>query len=373
MERVLVIRGGALGDFILGLPALKALRGAFPKAYLELIAPAAVLSLARNIVDAATPLERAEIAFLFQEGALPDEIADLYGNLDLVVLWLADGSGAVRRNFERLGARRILWAPALPQQPGRHAADHLLDTLRPLGIIVHDRSGFDKRRSCLQDMAEGLSLRVPRDATWFESHEATRNLKVAATLYRRASRPRSQEGTLGAYQDYCTEGLDLPPGSSIIAIHPGSGGAWKCWSAERFAVVADHLLALGHRVLLIQGPADVAAVERVRSIVQMLPLPVVAGLNVEGLAALLSSCSGYLGNDSGVTHLAAAVGTPTVAIFGPTDPAVWAPLGPRVIVLKSPIECSPCTRERAMACRVRACLEGVQVEQVLPALEDLLK
>jgi len=113
-----------------------------------------------------------------------------------------------------------------------------------------------------------------------------------------------------------------------VAVHPGSGGRRKCWPARRFAELAGRLDA---PVLLIEGPADADAC---REFFQTVPpsCPVLRGtdLPLPRLAAFLMESRGYIGNDSGVSHLAAALGAPTVAVFGPTDPAVWAPLGPRV-------------------------------------------
>lgn len=326
MKRILVLRGGALGDFILGLPALQAIRQAFPDAQLELVAPAAVLTLANRWVDVATPLERAEMASLFREEGLPEGVGNRYRDLDLVVLWIADRSGAVRRNVKRLGARQILWSSALPQRPGMHATDHLLDSLRPLGINVI---------GC-------------HDPDW-----STQGAWVETTLASNSGKP----------------GVDR----QLVAIHPGSGATWKCWPPERFARVAEHIQTSGYQVALIQGPADSTAVERVTSCFREQPPHVVTGLEVEDLATFLSSCYCYLGNDSGVTHLAAALGTPTIAIFGPTDPAVWGPRGPKVTVLSSSTECSPCAREEAMACQPRACLESVTVRQVTSALDEMLR
>ncbi len=325
MERMLVMRGGALGDFVLGLPALRALREAFPRTNLEMIAPGAVLPLAAPWVDVATPMERGEVAHLFQEEQVPASLVDRYSDLDLVVLWLADGNGSVRRNFERLGARRILWAPALPQAPGVHAADHLLATLRPLGTPVE---------APYSPMVPGEPAR-----------------ERAMDLWRL---------------------LSLGAGVPVVAVHPGSGGAWKCWRAERFAGVVDRLMASGSSVVLLQGPADDAVVGKVLSAVRGARPPVAANLAVDELAAFLSLCSVYLGNDSGVTHLAAAVGVPTVALFGPTDPAVWGPRGRRVMVLALEGDCAHCGRERAVVCAHRSCLDGIEVERVVSTLGEAL-
>jgi ADP-heptose:LPS heptosyltransferase len=86
------------------------------------------------------------------------------------------------------------------------------------------------------------------------------------------------------------------------------------------------------------------------------PPPVARGLSAGALASLLRRCSAYLGNDSGVTHLAALVGVPTVALFGPSDPALWSPLGSRVTVLRSPT----------------AAMSGITVDEALAALLALV-
>jgi Glycosyltransferase family 9 (heptosyltransferase) len=118
----------------------------------------------------------------------------------------------------------------------------------------------------------------------------------------------------------------------FLAIHPGSGSVVKNWPAERYGELARRLAPHG-RWLLVEGPADSAAVSALRDrpgavTVRDVPLRV--------LGALLARARVYVGNDSGVSHLAAAWGAPTVALFGPTDPSVWAPRGPMVEVLREP-------------------------------------
>jgi ADP-heptose:LPS heptosyltransferase len=121
--------------------------------------------------------------------------------------------------------------------------------------------------------------------------------------------------------------LDREMGQGVrpLAVHPGSGGTRKCWPARRFAELAARLEA---PVLVVEGPADS---EVCRDFSEALPtsVPLARATDVplSRLAALLIESRGYIGNDSGVSHLAGALGVPTVAIFGPTDPAVWAPRG----------------------------------------------
>ena len=122
----------------------------------------------------------------------------------------------------------------------------------------------------------------------------------------------------------------LPP--DFIAIHPGSGSPAKNWPAARFAALA-RTLSPARPWLLVQGPADAAAA----ALLAREPGAVAAReLPARALGALLAHAGLYVGNDSGVTHLAAACGAPTLALFGPTDPAQWAPVGPRVTVIRAP-------------------------------------
>ncbi|HEX9069842.1 MAG TPA: glycosyltransferase family 9 protein [Ktedonobacterales bacterium] len=119
-----------------------------------------------------------------------------------------------------------------------------------------------------------------------------------------------------------------------IAVHPGSGGRHKIWPAPQMAALCELLIQDGWQPLLIEGPADAAAVAAVLARLSQ-PVPVARDLSLAALASLLARCAGYAGNDSGVTHLAALCGVPTVAVFGPTRPQVWRPLGLRVTVVEA--------------------------------------
>ena len=95
-----------------------------------------------------------------------------------------------------------------------------------------------------------------------------------------------------------------------------------------------------------------------------LPLPTVAGI--------LSKCRAYLGNDSGITHIAAAVGTPMLAIFGPTDPDVWGPRGENVTIIRGRAPCSPCSREKRLECENRQCVLSVNADRVWDQLQGAM-
>jgi heptosyltransferase-2 len=122
----------------------------------------------------------------------------------------------------------------------------------------------------------------------------------------------------------------LPTG--FLAVHPGSGSPSKNWPAACFAALVEGA-RMGGDWLLVQGPADQASARQLRPLAGAV---LASDLPPRTLGAILARAGAYVGNDSGVSHLAAAWGAPTVALFGPTDPALWAPLGPQVHVMKAP-------------------------------------
>jgi heptosyltransferase-3 len=129
-----------------------------------------------------------------------------------------------------------------------------------------------------------------------------------------------------------------PAGGTDIVIHPGAGSPRKCWPIERFIELATELKRGGRPVRFVVGE-----VERDRwSVADLNKLTTVAPLNSCGnlieLLGEISSAATFVGNDSGPAHLAAIIGVPTIALFGPTSPAQWKPLGPRVQVLTEPID-----------------------------------
>jgi ADP-heptose:LPS heptosyltransferase len=251
---VLVLRPGALGDTLLAVPALRALRVSRLGGPLTLAAHAGAARLLASAgeVDGGWAFDDARFRWIFGPGEAPDEA---------VVAWL---SGARPPGLS--GA--LVVAPSRPASGAVHCAQYLLDTLAPLG--------------CSGAMDE-------------------RPLRVSA--------------------------ID----SAEVLIHPGSGSPAKNWPAARFAEVV-HGLGDGAPVRLIVGEADTAVGDALEHALGR-PLARLANAPLAELAARLAGCRAYLGNDSGVSHLAGLCGARTVALFGPTDPAVWRPLGARVTVL----------------------------------------
>jgi heptosyltransferase-2 len=299
--QIVVYRAGALGDTLLTLPALVALRGQWPDARITLICRADVhpLALASGLADGAYSHELAAWACLFADGALPSQLArEVFADADLAVVWALDAQGKIASRLRALGVREALVAAPPPQTgSSRSAALQLLDTVALLGRTAPATPAAAPERL--------PTLRWP-EAAQTEACTAWRQVKDARAAH--ANRPPA-------------------------AIHPGSGGARKRWPPDHFASLI-RALRRNHTPILIAGPQDGEVVAQV--IAAAGETPAVRDLSVAGLAAFLSACALYVGNDSGVTQLAGMLDVPIVALFGPTEPALWTPLGPRVVTLRSP-------------------------------------
>lgn len=305
-KRILVLRGGAIGDFILTLPVLQVLRKNLPRAWIELIAhPAAGrLALAGALADALRPVTGAACAALFSPAPLDREWLDYLGGFELVIDYLHDPAGNVARHLDKNCPGSVVHHTPLVTRG--HAIDHFLAPLAGLGLPVTGKEYpvlmMFSRNSCGQ-------------------HEG------------RLSIVENQPGTMSSGGSGSVPTIR----TSVIAIHPGSGGRMKNWPLDRFIKVGH---AIGEdgvgEALFICGECEAEMIPRLER--EFGRNRVVSSLDLVELAGLLAGCAAYVGNDSGITHLAAAVGIRTVALFGPSDPAIWGPRGPhvRIIAAKSP-------------------------------------
>jgi len=270
--RVLVARAGALGDVVLLGPALWDLREAGCR--VELLAPARLAAplLASGLVDGVLDLESADLAHLLTDQPSAAWEQRLAACQAAV---LFSRSHELEQALTRRVPRVVTRAPRPPE--GTHAAE------------------------------------------WYRSPLAQLHLRRVELL------PPWPTAPLAPATDRL---LDRLGGPGFVSAHPGSGSPRKNWAAERFVAVARGLSA-GRPWLHVRGPAEAAH----RTPEGALPAH---DLPLDQLAALLARTGLHLGNDAGVSHLAAAVGAPTVCLFGPTDASCWAPLGPRVRVVLAP-------------------------------------
>lgn len=278
-QRALVVRGGALGDFLLTLPVLQALRAAAPASRLEVLAYPGLAALAKlaGTVDEVRSIEYGPLAGFFTQGAVLDPaLRDYFGSFDLIVSYLYDPDGIFRENLRAAGSSRIIAGPHRPQSAG-HAIDQLAAPLAELGLP--------------------LASRASRLAVTPAAHPAP-----------------------------------------TIALHPGSGSAAKNWPPGRWRQLAMQLLeaAPAARLAVIGGEADAEGLEAFRDLGENQRAVFWENLPLTELATRLAGAACYLGHDTGISHLAAATGIPSLLLFGPTDPGVWSPPHDHVRVLRAP-------------------------------------
>lgn len=292
---ILVIRGGAIGDFIMTLPAIAALRERWPAGHLEVLGYPHITALAQGYVDAARSIEaRALAGFFVPNGILDPAWMDYFKKFSVVVSYLFDPDEIFANNVKRCGVKQYL--SGSPKPSDLPAARHYCRPLESLAIYVDEP--------------------VPR------VFPTENDRAVATTFLARLGRER------------------------LVAIHPGSGSEKKNWPAEKFAALGRWLVdEMELQLVVVRGEADERAVNRLVDELSPRPVAQATGLKLVELAGVLERCALFVGNDSGVTHLAAAVGTPVVALFGPVSFPIWEPVGPKVRVVPFGTNDVTCVRQ----------------------------
>ncbi|MBM3239691.1 glycosyltransferase family 9 protein [Candidatus Poribacteria bacterium] len=167
------------------------------------------------------------------------------------------------------------------------------------------------------------------------------------------------------------------PNELLVGIHPGGNWIYKLWPAENFVRIGDILISDFHtRVLLFSGPDEQALQEKVAAMMKYKPI-IVNEPSLRRVAALINRCHLYLGNDTGTTHIAAAVGTPVVAIFGSTSHIRSGPYGAQHQIVRSDVDlgCNPChPGKNPGGCQKGRCqaMEAVTIEQVLSVVRQFI-
>jgi heptosyltransferase-3 len=288
LNRILVIRGGAIGDFILTLPALKALRDAHPHAHFEILGykHIAVLTENRFYAQAVRSIEYGPLASFFtKNAALPLEPSNYFASFDLIVSYLYDPDEIFENNLRRAGAKNILRGPAKIDNRS-HAARQLAKPLSEIGIYVDD---------------------------WTERiYPSSEDRHVALKFLENCARP-------------------------IIALHPGSGSETKNWPVQNWIDTGSYLLSskeFSGSIVVVSGEADENQIGRLKPIWRNERVRFARNLPLPHLVAVLEQ-SIFVGHDSGISHLAAAAGAKCILLFGPIDPAVWAPMNENVRVIRA--------------------------------------
>ncbi|HET6387006.1 MAG TPA: lipopolysaccharide heptosyltransferase II [Armatimonadota bacterium] len=163
----------------------------------------------------------------------------------------------------------------------------------------------------------------------------------------------------------------LSRGGPIVALNPGARWDTKRWSIEGFAAVADQLMdEHGAEVVIIGGPGDRPLADAIAAKMRSNPLSIAGQTSLKTLAAVFERSAIYLGGDTGPMHIAAAMGTPVLAIFGPTDPEKTGPVGAPYRIIRHEVPCGPC---RLHECGHHTCMRRVTPEEVTAAALELIR
>ena len=328
VRRLLVIKLRAIGDIIQSTVVTKNLRLAFPGAAIHFLTePAGKEVLKRNpFIDGAIVYDRSFMSGLdlIQEVRRGhyDTVIDLFCNPRTALVTRL--SGAVRRVGFRFRGRTYAYnIVAEPRGDRVHNTQFNLDALEALGVPIRDRSTYFS----------------------FDSDDA-----------------RFVDGF-----------LPVAPGARPFIVCINSGGGWytKRWGRDRFAALADRVVdKWGAKIVLAWGPGQREEAEEIQRLMGGTAL-VPPATTLGQLGALLQRCSIVITNDSGPMHIAAAVGTPVLGIYGPTDPRLQGPFGDRhVVVRNEEIDCLGCNLTK---CPIgHPCMLGLGVETVLDGVRRLI-
>jgi hypothetical protein len=313
--QICAIFPGTLGDFICFLPALRALEQV---AKVDLYARSEFSELLSDEVTVRS-LESPEIHALFQTGSAHNGALGAFQRYEAVYSWHGCRNPDVVRRLREITSDRARCFPFRPAEPCGHQADYYL------GCVAEER---------VHSSAGGIQ--IDKGALrWVDAF-------------------------------WAAHGLTRCP---VLAMAPGSGALEKNWPAEFFAdVVSWWRRATGGETLLLTGP-----VERERGGLEALSQRCIGAgpLSLAQVAAAVARTDIYVGNDSGISHLAGALGVRTVALFGPSDPLQWAPRGDKVVLLRRGLDCSPCTGAVMKSCRHRACLSELTPGKLIDVMVRL--
>lgn len=339
-NRILIARTDRIGDVILSTPVIKALRDAYPNAYIAMMAA----PQAREIVE---------------------------GNpyLDDVIIYDKDKKHKSWYRFfkfaQNLKKKRFDLAVIL------HPANrvHLLTFLAG----IRRRVGYDRKLGFL------LTDRIKHTKQSGAKHEVEYNLDLLKSLGIQAKdkslfMPIKEEAQKWVEDLFRQEGIS--PADKLLVIHPGASCPSKIWPAERFAEAADKLAKkYGFKILLVAGPKDIGVADKVIKAGHNPLINLSGRTSVAQLAALFKRCRLLISNDSGPVHIASAVGTPVISIFGRAqaglNPRRWGPVGIMDRFLHKEVGCIECLAHDCV--KEFACLKAIGVDDVLRAAEEILR
>ncbi|MEW6593513.1 MAG: lipopolysaccharide heptosyltransferase I [Thermodesulfobacteriota bacterium] len=342
--RILIVKTSAIGDVIHTLPALHCLRRHYPEAHITWL----VEKAAADVVVGHPALDRVLVA----------------GRREWITEWRAGG---------RRSAFSKAWHFVRELRDSRY--DLLVDFqgLLKSGIWValaraRRKVGFGRGMEHAEMSYLFLNERLP--AVSMEMHAVDRELHLLRAIgvecpEVRFDLPLTAADHLAAQNllESCGMALDQP----FIAINPMTTWPTKHWRPEKFAELADRLAGAGRKVVFTGGPADRSGIAAIGAMMRQPPVNLAGATTLKTLAALFGRAQAVVSTDTGPMHIAAAMGTPVVALFGPTAPWRTGPYGAKHQVIRLGLDCSPCLKKQCQYGTI-ACMADIPVSDVAQAI-----
>ncbi|MCP4108292.1 MAG: glycosyltransferase family 9 protein [Desulfobacteraceae bacterium] len=312
MKNLLIIHQGALGDFVLTAPAILKLKKKFSRTDALCQGKLGNMAVFLNIIDKFFPLEAACFASLYSDSVDPrvKSILNLYHK----IIIFSNSEKLEHVINETTGNKSVRIRPRPDIKQKIHVTEYTASNLLRFGLI--EKSDYN-------------SILMP-----------------------------------SSYTDRRDSLFD----PKKIILHPGSGSMKKNWHVSNFVKICDKLKSYQMEPEFVAGPAE-------HFLIRDIPkngnqIHIISDL--AELVLLLKKAGGFIGNDSGVTHLAAFLGLPTVSVFGPSDPDRWKPAGRAVKIVRPDLDCCPCFETGKNVCDKMECLEKTTPEIVVGEFDKLL-
>jgi len=303
-QRGVILQPGAIGDCILTLPLAQFMKRSLRLGGVDILGHTEYLGIlpGRTCVDGVRSIDSADLHRLFTEAKTFDLAdGDPLINFFAEYAWIVTFLGEPDSNFEQ----NLIYTANCS-----HSAEVITLSMKPPESFGQHVTDFYSQQFIAQS---GLSLE------YGSAHPVKILIKTT-----KADNVRGKE---------MLNEIDVDLSKKLVVIHPGSGGRNKCWHLDNFLAVAMALRSKGMEVVFLLGPAEMdrfnnASIRDIKSTARCL-----MDLSLTQVLGILSCADGFVGNDSGITHLASAMGVRTLAVFGPTDPAIYKPIGPVVTIL----------------------------------------
>ena len=350
IKRIVVRGTNWVGDAVMTVPALRELRRVLPTAHITLVSRpgTADIFIDADFIDELLVYDRAGLRSAWTQASewrrRRFDLAVLFQNAfeAAAIAFLARVPRRIGYDADRRGKLLTQAIPLPAWKDGRHEIFYYLNLVAELERILYGASEVESAESA--ESAESV-----------ESAESTESNASQFALVISADRQRTAKEFLREH--------GLRPDAPLVLLCPGSiNSRAKRWPAERYAAVADHFAATGASVALIGSPAEMEVSNEVSQQTIKKPIVLTGATSVAEATAIISVADVLITNDTGPAHIGSAVGTPTLVIFGPTNPLTTRPFGPNAEIIRHEPDCAPCMLRD---CPIdHRCMTGITPEEV---------